>query len=91
MSKWTPSEDQAALTLAAIRWYATSSEKLASDIYITRKSMYPDAEAILKNAFRELGRVRKSMTHAMAEEDGCPPGYVNCNGACLPDCDPMEY
>ena len=91
MSKWTPQDDQTALTLAAIRWYAISIEKLATDIYITRKSLYPDAEAILNQAFEQLGRVRKSMSLAQAEAEGCPPGYVNCNGACLPDCDPMEY
>jgi hypothetical protein len=90
MSKWTPQEDQAALTLAAIRWYTISIEKLANDLYVTKRELYPDVEAVLKTAFRDLGRIRKSLS-ATNVDDGCGPGYVNCNGVCLPDCDPMEY
>lgn len=84
-----PQDDQVALTLAAIRWYTMSIEKLSNDLYITKRELYPEVEGILKNAFRELGKIRKSMSAVAAE--GCGPGYVNCNGICLPDCDPMEY
>ena len=91
MTKWSPQNDDPVMTLAAIRWYAISIEKLAQDIYVTRKGLYPEAETILREAFHALGRVRKTMSMAQADEEGCPPGYVNCNGACLPDCDPMEY
>ena len=91
MKTWSPQEDNPALTLAAIRWYTVSIEKLATDIYVTRKARYPEAQEILSRAFRELGRIRKTMSQAQADEEGCPPGYVNCNGACLPECDPMEY
>jgi hypothetical protein len=89
MSTNDSQNDQAALTLAAIRWYVNSLEKLANDIYITRRTMYPEVEAILRRAFRDLGVVRKSMSLQAGE--ACPPGYVDCNGVCLPDCDPMEY
>lgn len=91
MSKWTPQQDQTALTLAAIRWYTISLEKLANGIYITHPERYPDVSEILQRAFRELGRVRKTMSAVAPGDEGCPPGYVDCNGACLPDCDPMEY
>ena len=91
IKKWSPDNDQPVMTLAAIRWYTMSIEKLANDIYITRKTLYPEVELALRTAFESLGRVRKTMSVQQADEDGCPPGYVNCNGACLPDCDPMEY
>lgn len=89
MSKWIPQEDQTALTLAAIRWYAISLEKLSNDLYVTNRELYPEVEAVLKRAFRDLGAIRKNLM--AREEDGCGPGYVNCNGICLPDCDPMVY
>ncbi|MDQ3068166.1 MAG: hypothetical protein M3R55_00370 [Acidobacteriota bacterium] len=86
MSKWTPQEDQTALTLAAIRWYAISIEKLSADLYITNKTLYPEVQAILNTCFRDLGAVRKSLLPPAGDE-GCGPGYVNCHGVCLPDCD----
>lgn len=140
MSKWTPQNDEPALTLAAIRWYAMSIEKLASDLYISNREMYPDVKAVLSSAFKELGRLRgycvpdgaakdeaskaevskgkqrwpagrwadklraesyassggaplpKPMSVAAEEQDGCAPGYVDCNGVCLPECDNVaEY
>jgi len=129
MSKWTPQTDEPALTLAAIRWYAMSIEKLATDLYLTNRDEYPAVQAILSSAFKELGKLRGyciegaqgkgakarrpagqwadqlvAETHAgggglpkpkafsAAAEDGCAPGYVNCNGVCLPECDNVaEY
>jgi hypothetical protein len=113
MSEWTPQNDQAPLTLAAIRWYALSIEKLATDIYLTNPGLYKDVQPILTKCFRDLGAIRKRMYAEFVEEarqtaaqteaqqtqptarplyfDGrCPPGYVNCWGVCLPDCDEME-
>ena len=97
MSKWSPQNDKPALTLAAIRWYGISIEKLAMDLYLTHPSRYPAVQAILGDAMEKLGKMRnefqgqKPMWNA-AEEDGCGPGYVNCNGVCLPECDQIsEY
>ena len=137
MSKWTPQNDEPALTLAAIRWYAMSLEKLAADLYITNREMYPEVRAVLSTAFKELGRLRgycvpdaatgdaskagtskgkrwpagrwadqlqaesyassggaptpKPMSLS-ADSEGCAPGYVDCNGVCLPECDNLgEY
>jgi|SRR5688500_15183174 len=111
MSKWTPQNDDPALTLAAIRWYGMSIEKLAMDLYLTNKEQYPSVKDILSTAVTELGKLRgycapnaekagsqsapvpKMMSlQAEGDEDGCGPGYVNCNGICLPECDNIaEY
>ena len=146
MSKWSPQNDEPALTLAAIRWYALSLEKLATDLYVTDRNMYPEVQAVLSKAFIELGKLRgycipsgnaqaaggkgdkarpprfpagrwadklqaeklgaaesygaagatgatpRSAEFAAQSEDGCSPGYVYCNGVCLPECDNIaEY
>lgn len=39
-------------------------------------------------ALAAVAVVLVSAERAGAFDGGCPPGYVNCNGACLPDCDP---
>lgn len=128
MSKWNPQDDEPALTLAAIRWYAMSLEKLATDLYLTNREDYPAVQGVLSTAFKELGRMRgycvenaRSKTPVqrvpagrwadqlveskvedgqkpqirkfmLSADDGCGPGYVNCNGICLPECDNVaEY
>ena len=85
MSEWTKENDQPALTLAAIRWYAMSIEKLAQDLYITQPSMYPSVQAALDKAMADLEALRKQLT-SQASGGGCPPGYKNCDGVCLPTC-----
>jgi len=85
-----PEEDQTALALAAIRWYAISIEKLSSDLYITSRDNLPAVKEALHAALQELSRLRKSMSQTAAAR-GCPPGYVNCQGMCLPECDPWSY
>ena len=111
MSEWTPQDEHATMTLAAIRWYVLSIEKLATDLYITKHEHYLEVEPILKDCFRKLGAARKRLHEQHLEEvrqlaaqqqytepqaqklyfDGrCGPGYVNCNGVCLPDCEDYE-
>jgi hypothetical protein len=85
MSEWNEANDQAALTLAAIRWYAMSIEKLAQDLYITHRSMYPAVQAALDKAMNDLEALRNQLT-SQALDGGCPPGYKNCDGFCLPVC-----
>jgi hypothetical protein len=87
MSEWKAEQDQPAMTLAAIRWYAMSIEKYAMDLYITNREQYPAVKAILDNALESLEQVR-SQQSVMAEDAGCPPGFKNCGGICLPDCVP---
>jgi len=85
MSEWTEANDQPALTLAAIRWYAMSIEKLAQDLYVTQASTYPSVQATLDKAVADLEGLRKQLT-GQALSGGCPPGYKNCDGFCLPVC-----
>lgn len=85
MSEWTEQNDQPALTLAAIRWYAMSIEKLAQDLYVTQASMYPSVQAALDKAMADLEGLRKPLT-SQASSGGCPPGYKSCDGVCLPVC-----
>ena len=75
------------MTLAAIRWYAMSIEKYAMDLYITNRAQYPEVKAILDGALESLEQVRAQMT-ATVQDAGCPPGFKDCNGICLPDCVP---
>ena len=100
MSKWTPQNDDPALTLAAIRWFGLSIEKLAIDIYVTDREKYPDVKYVLAEALKKLGQMRgdckggnpPKKANAADYEDGCAPGLVNCNGICLPECDRIaEY
>lgn len=87
MSEWKVDQDQPALTLAAIRWYAMSIEKYAMDLYITNAAQYPPVKAILDNALASLEQLRSQQSVA-SQDAGCPPGFKNCNGVCLPDCLP---
>lgn len=87
MSDWKIDQDQPAMTLAAVRWYAMSIEKYAMDLYITDRAQYPAVKAILDNALASLEQARAEMT-ATAQDAGCPPGFKNCDGVCLPDCLP---
>jgi hypothetical protein len=89
MSDYTP-QDETALRLAAIRWYMLSLEKLSNDIYITDRTKYDAVSDILKTAFHALGDIRKQMASEVSAA-GCGPGYVNCDGICLPDCDRLFY
>jgi hypothetical protein len=100
MSKWTPQNDDPVLTLAAIRWFAISLEKLAMDLYVTDRERYPEIKDVLAEALKTLGKMRDKCeggkrpksANAADYEDGCGPGLVNCNGVCLPECDRIaEY
>lgn len=87
MSDWKADLDQPAMTLAAIRWYAMSIEKYSMDLYITNREQYPAVKAILDNALGSLDQLRAQQSVA-GQDSGCPPGFKNCNGICLPDCLP---
>lgn len=109
MAKWNPQDDQVPLTLAAIRRYSISIERLSTDLYVTDREKYPEVKEILARCFKDLRTIRKQMrekakdateasryTTSLAGQTEpkkaffgptCGPGYVNCNGVCLPDCD----
>lgn len=98
MSEWTPQTDEPPMTLAAIRWYALSLERLATALYVTDRSRYAEVRQILAKALTDLAALRAqsapqpvTMTMTAASGDGgddaCPPGFVRCDGVCLPQCD----
>jgi hypothetical protein len=87
MSEWKADQDQPAMTLAAIRWYAMSIEKYAMDLYITNREQYPAVKDILDHALDSLEQLRAQQS-VMSQDSGCPPGFRNCGGICLPDCLP---
>lgn len=94
MSDWNEQNDQPALTLAAIRWYAISIEKLSTDLYVTDPSQYPAVQAVLNQAVSALEGLRTQVKSQRAGAGAavrstggnCPPGYRNCDGLCLPAC-----
>jgi hypothetical protein len=91
MSNGTPEPDQTALELALIRWYALSIEKLATDLYITDRANLPAVKAALSAALQQLSTLRKSLKDDTSMASSCPPGYVRCEGICVPECDPWSY
>ena len=87
MSEWSKDQDQPAMTLAAIRWYAMTIERMSTEIYITNPSNYPQVKNALDAAVSALEKIRVGTTTA-ALGGGCPPGYQDCDGVCLPKCPP---
>ena len=81
MSAWNEQNDQPALTFAAIRWYAMSIEKLASDLYVTNRALYPSVQAALDKAIADLEVLRTQLKAATAggqtTSGDCAPGYRN--------------
>lgn len=86
MSDWKTDQDQPAMTLAAIRWYAMSIEKYATDVYITDRGKYPEVQQALSGALASLEQLRSQLS--AVDASGCPPGFKNCSGICLPECLP---
>ena len=89
MSEWTKEQDQPAMTLAAIRWYALSIEKLSADLYVTNPANFPQVQQALNSALSALEALRAPRTNALrATGEGCPPGFKDCDGVCMPKCPP---
>jgi hypothetical protein len=74
------------MSLAAFRWFANTIENFAIELYATDRMSYPEIEGVLRNTLKELKRTRKAFM-VSEEENGCPDGYVLCNGVCAPSCD----
>jgi len=83
--KWDPSARDG-MSLAAFRWFANTIENFAIELYATDRASYEDIEVVLRNTLKELKNVR--MEFAIPQgENGCPDGYVLCDGVCSPSCD----
>jgi hypothetical protein len=74
------------MSLAAIRWFANALENDAVELYATNRESYQRIEAVLREALHGLVMVREEF-QITAEENGCPDGYVICNGVCAPSCE----
>jgi hypothetical protein len=81
---WEAHRDDA-IRLAALRWFALTIEKTAIELYATdKKATYPKMVTILRKTVAEMNDLRDD---SREEEDGCPMGYVLCDGLCVPACD----
>jgi hypothetical protein len=74
------------MSLAAFRWFANTIENFAIELYATDRDSYEEVEGVLRNTLKELQRVRRGFL-VPQEENGCPDGYVLCDGVCMPSCD----
>ena len=82
---WEPSLKDAT-SLAAFRWFANTIENKSIALYVTKRETYKPIEDILRRVLRELDDLKKQ--HAVTEEEnGCPDGFVVCDGVCQPSCD----
>jgi hypothetical protein len=79
---WAPSPSDV-MNLAAIRWFALTIEKLATELYITDRALYPALKDVLKHAVQDLERAKPRKL----SEGECPPDYVLCDDLCVPMCD----
>lgn len=88
MRKWEPSPNDA-ISLAAFRWFANALENGAVELYATNRESYHHIEHVMRHALEDLARVRVQFK-VPAEENGCPDGYVLCNGVCAPSCEGID-
>jgi hypothetical protein len=86
--KWIPSPNDAT-SLAAFRWLANTLENEAMALYVTHPDKFGEIEHVLRHALHEMHRL-KSANYVAMEENGCPDGWVLCDGVCLPSCDSIE-
>jgi len=83
--KWesTPGD---AISLAAFRWLANALENGAIELYATDHHTFKHTEAIMRAALKEMMMLKVRFGVAL-EDNGCPDGYVLCNGVCAPSCE----
>ena len=86
--KWEPSSNDA-MSLAAFRWFANTLENASIELYATNRASFERIEEVMRTALRELVHAKVSFA-VSEEENGCPDGYVICNGVCAPSCDWFE-
>lgn len=88
MRKWEPSPNDTT-AIAAFRWFANSIENDALEVYATDRRHFAAIEGVLRMTLRELAAIRKNAM-VSEEEDGCPDGWILCDGICKPSCDGIE-
>ena len=88
MRKWEPSSNDAT-AFAAFRWFANMLENEALELYNTDRRHFEQIERVLRYALRQMSDLKKKAI-VSEEEDGCPDGWVLCDGVCKPSCDNIE-
>ena len=88
MRKWEPSPYDTT-AIAAFRWFANTIENDALELYATDRRHLEQIEEVLRHTLRRLAEIRKNAM-VSEEEDGCPDGWVLCDGICKPSCDGIE-
>ena len=86
--KWNPSMNDAT-SLAAFRWLANTLENEAMALYVTHPDKFAEIEDVLRRALHGLHGLKTTHYVAM-EENGCPDGWVLCDGVCQPSCDTIS-
>ena len=87
MRKWEPSPNDAT-SFAAFRWFANTIENDSLELYTTDPRHFPEIERVLRDTLKALKGVR--LTALSGEENGCPDGWVLCDGICRSSCDNIE-
>ena len=88
MRKWEPSANDA-IAIATFRWFANALENDALELYMTDRSHFAHIESVLRRAVKDLADTQ-TKSRLSQEEDGCPEGWVLCDGICKPSCDSLE-
>lgn len=88
MRKWEPSPGDAT-NIAAFRWFANALENKALEVYTTDRRHFSSIERVLRDALKQMAEIRRR-AFVPEEENGCPDGWVLCDGICKPSCDDAE-
>ena len=88
MRIWEPSSKDAT-AIAAFRWFANALENEALEVYMTDRRHFERIEHVLRRAVKELSNIRQNAMVA-EDENGCPDGWLLCDGVCKPTCDGIE-
>lgn len=88
MRKWEPSPNDAT-NIAAFRWFANAIENDALELYTTDQKHFVTLERVLRSTLKEIADIKKK-AFIPTEENGCPDGWVLCDGICKPSCDGLE-
>ena len=88
MRNWEPSAADAT-AIAAFRWFANALENEALELYLTDRKHFEHIEYVFRQALKQIGDTRQKSL-IPDDENGCPDGWVLCDGICKPVCDAIE-
>lgn len=83
--EWKPSPNDAT-SFAAFRWFANAIENDSMELYATDRDTYEHIQQVLRRTLKQLASLRTKFAIPQ-EDDGCPDGWLLCNGVCAPSCD----